>query len=59
MALAKKAQANQAAIRDKMDPVMMASAQEMSDAMQSNPRFARLLQLGIEKNCRMPALEGE
>lgn len=59
MALAKKAQANQAAVREKMDPVVIASARDMNESMQSNPRFARLLQLGMQKNCRMPEMEGE
>ena len=59
MALAKKAQANQAAAREKMDPVMIASARDMNESMQSNTRFARLLQLGIQKNCRMPEMEGQ
>ena len=58
MALAKKAQASQAAVREKMDPVVIASARDMNESMQSNPRFARLLQLGIQKNCRMPDIEG-
>lgn len=59
MALAKKAQANQAAVREKMDPVVIASARDMNESMQSNPRFARLMQLGIQKNCRMPEMEGQ
>lgn len=59
MALAKKAQANQAAVREKMDPVVIASARDMNESMQRNPRFARLLQLGIQKNCRMLDLEGK
>lgn len=59
MALAKKAQANQAAVREKIDPVVIASARDMDESKQSNPRFARLLQLGIQKNCRMPEIEGE
>lgn len=58
MALAKKAQANQAAVREKMDPVVIASARDMNESMQSNPRFARLLQLGVQKNCRVPDIEG-
>lgn len=55
MALAAKAQAEQAPINARINQAMLANTGEMSRAMQSNPRFARLAQLGMKKNCEPPA----
>ena len=59
MALAAKAQAEQAPINARMNQAMLANTGEMSRAMQSNPRFARLAQLGMKKNCEPPAVDAK
>jgi len=42
-----------------MNQAMLANTVEMSQAMQSNPRFARLAQLGTKKNCEPPAVDAK
>lgn len=59
MALAAKAQAEQAPIRARTNQAMLANTGEMSRAMQSNPRFARLMQLGMKKNCEPPVVDAK
>ena len=55
MGMAARAQAEQAPINARINQAMVANAGELMQAMQANPRFARLMQLGINKNCEPPA----
>lgn len=55
IALGARLQAEQAKLSARMSPAFSAAAAELAQAMQSNPRFARLGQLAIQKACEAPA----
>ncbi len=55
MGIAVRAQAEQAPVNARLNQAMHANAGELMQSMQANPRFARLMQLGINKSCEPPA----
>jgi hypothetical protein len=57
VALGARQQAEQAKLSAQMSPAFTAAAAELAQSMQSNPRFARLGQLAIRKECEPPAAE--
>lgn len=56
VALGMKAQAEQAPINARMTEVMQGASGDLMRSMQDNPRFARLGQLAMAKNCEPPAM---
>jgi hypothetical protein len=54
-AFAKRQQAEAAPVYAQSSRAITATTTEMGQAMQSNPRFARLMQLVADKNCPPPA----
>ena len=57
VALGARQQAEQAKLSAQMSPAFSAAAAELAQSMQANPRFARLGQLAIGKECEPPAAE--
>ncbi|MEO8346935.1 MAG: hypothetical protein ABI607_14685 [Betaproteobacteria bacterium] len=55
IALGAKLTAEQAPLRARTNEALMASADELNQSMQANPRFARLVALGASKRCEPPA----
>lgn len=55
VALGAKAQAEQAPVNARMSEVIQSSSGELMRSMQSNPRFGRLGQLAMAKECEPPA----
>ena len=55
MALGVKAPAEQAPVNARMSEVIQASSGELMQSMQANPRFVRLGQLAMAKECEPPA----
>ena len=53
-ALAQRQQAEAAPVYAQSSKSITATTTEMSQAMQSNPRFARLMQMTVDKNCPPP-----
>lgn len=54
IAIGVAAQAAQAPVNAKMKEALQASTGELMDSMQANPRFARLGQLALAKECEAP-----
>jgi len=46
--------AEQAALRPRRDEAILASAEDFERAMAANPRFARLTELAMERECKAP-----
>ena len=57
MALGARLQAEQAKLSAQISPALGAAAAELAQSMQSNPRFARLGQLAIQRACEPPAIQ--
>ena len=55
IALGARQQAEQAKLSAQMGPAFSAAAAELAQSMQANPRFARLGQLAMKKECEPPA----
>lgn len=55
LGLAAKAQAEQAPINARMNQAMLAMTDDLMHSLQANPRFARLMQLAMHKDCEPPA----
>jgi hypothetical protein len=53
-ALAQRQQAEAAPVYAQSNKSITATTTEMGQAMQSNPRFARLMQMTVDKNCPPP-----
>ncbi len=53
-AFAQKQAADAAPVRAQTSQALTATSTEMTQAMQANPRFARLMNLSVEKNCPPP-----
>ena len=56
LALGTRLQGEQAKLSAQMSPAFGAAAAELAQSMQSNPRFARLGQLAIQKTCEAPPI---
>lgn len=56
VALGVKAQAEQAPVNARMSEVIQSSSAELMQSMQANPRFGRLMQLAMAKECEPPAV---
>jgi hypothetical protein len=46
--------AEQAALRPRRDAALIASAEDFERAMSANPRFARLSELAMDRECKAP-----
>lgn len=55
VAIGVAAQAAQAPVNARMSEALQASSEELMDSMQASPRFARLGQLALAKECEAPA----
>ena len=53
--MATRQAAEQAPVRAQMNEAILANVGELVQSMQANPRFARVVELGANKNCEPPA----